>query len=358
MSWIKNASLVLASTAFALILAEIVLQFVADEDNTVEDMHTARLITNLPLHDFDHHFCTGPLARYMPNLVSRWREWPNSSFFRLRNDQANFFEHNDLGFRGGLVPQIGHTGVVVLGDSYTRGALADETETIPSFLSRWSTSHQFFNFGTGGHGTLQHAATYRDIKSRVEHDAVILISYVPNDLQDNVKFNDWVKAGKPLPQKEDESSLLEVEVSLFVEVKDSAKVFLRKFELGKLMSKAYRRIGGTQPGFRSSVPDGREIQLLDDSIDALTRQLDGRQLFVLTLPGRSEFESDRNWGRADPVGYGSHVRSALDQLSGAIEIGQGWESTTHGKVSEWGHHPPQLLTKAYRRARESRDKKG
>ena len=26
--------------------------------------------------------------------------------------------------------------------------------------------------------------------------------------------------------------------------------------------------------------------------------------------------------------------------SGAIEIGEGWESTTHGKVSEWGiiHH--------------------
>jgi 2,3-dihydroxybiphenyl 1,2-dioxygenase len=43
--------------------------------------------------------------------------------------------------------------------------------------------------------------------------------------------------------------------------------------------------------------------------------------------------------------------------SGAIEIGEGWESTTHGKVSEWGHHPPQLLTKAYRRAKESRDKK-
>jgi 2,3-dihydroxybiphenyl 1,2-dioxygenase len=44
--------------------------------------------------------------------------------------------------------------------------------------------------------------------------------------------------------------------------------------------------------------------------------------------------------------------------SGAIEIGEGWESTTHGRVSEWGHHPPQLLTKAYRRAKESRDKKG
>jgi hypothetical protein len=44
--------------------------------------------------------------------------------------------------------------------------------------------------------------------------------------------------------------------------------------------------------------------------------------------------------------------------SGAIEIGDAWETTTHGKVSEWGHHPPQLLTKAYRRAKESHGKKG
>jgi 2,3-dihydroxybiphenyl 1,2-dioxygenase len=44
--------------------------------------------------------------------------------------------------------------------------------------------------------------------------------------------------------------------------------------------------------------------------------------------------------------------------SGAIEIGENWESTTHDRVSEWGHHPPQLLTKAYRRSKESGDKKG
>ncbi len=43
--------------------------------------------------------------------------------------------------------------------------------------------------------------------------------------------------------------------------------------------------------------------------------------------------------------------------SGAIEIGEDWKTATHGKVSEWGHHPPQLLTKAYRRAKESREKK-
>jgi 2,3-dihydroxybiphenyl 1,2-dioxygenase len=44
--------------------------------------------------------------------------------------------------------------------------------------------------------------------------------------------------------------------------------------------------------------------------------------------------------------------------AGAIEIDdETWETKTHGKVSEWGHHPPQLLTKAYRRAKEAREKK-
>jgi 2,3-dihydroxybiphenyl 1,2-dioxygenase len=44
--------------------------------------------------------------------------------------------------------------------------------------------------------------------------------------------------------------------------------------------------------------------------------------------------------------------------AGAIEIQEGWKPVTHDKVSEWGHHPPQLLTKAYRRAKEQREKKG
>ena len=57
----------------------------------------------------------------------------------------------------------------------------------------------------------------------------------------------------------------------------------------------------------------------------------------------------------DPAGG---VIAQFEFGAGAIEIEEGWESTTHGKVSEWGHHPPQLLTKAYRRAKEAREKKG
>ncbi|MGB8332139.1 MAG: VOC family protein [Polyangiales bacterium] len=42
--------------------------------------------------------------------------------------------------------------------------------------------------------------------------------------------------------------------------------------------------------------------------------------------------------------------------SGAIEIGEHWEPVTYEKVSEWGHHPPQLLTKAYRRTKDASQK--
>lgn len=44
---------------------------------------------------------------------------------------------------------------------------------------------------------------------------------------------------------------------------------------------------------------------------------------------------------------------------GGVEIDDAtWKPSTHRKVSEWGHHPPQLLTKAYRRGKQARDKGG
>lgn len=41
---------------------------------------------------------------------------------------------------------------------------------------------------------------------------------------------------------------------------------------------------------------------------------------------------------------------------GGVEVDDAtWETTTHAKVSEWGHHPPQLLTKAYKKAKQARE---
>ena len=40
---------------------------------------------------------------------------------------------------------------------------------------------------------------------------------------------------------------------------------------------------------------------------------------------------------------------------GGLEVNDDtWESTTHGMVSEWGHHPPHLLTKAFRDAKKAK----
>ncbi len=43
---------------------------------------------------------------------------------------------------------------------------------------------------------------------------------------------------------------------------------------------------------------------------------------------------------------------------GGVEVDdETWKPVIHPKVSEWGHHPPQLLTKAYKRAKQEREKK-
>ena len=41
---------------------------------------------------------------------------------------------------------------------------------------------------------------------------------------------------------------------------------------------------------------------------------------------------------------------------GGVEVDDAtWVSTVHPIVSEWGHHPPHLLTKAYRDAKKARE---
>ena len=44
---------------------------------------------------------------------------------------------------------------------------------------------------------------------------------------------------------------------------------------------------------------------------------------------------------------------------GGVEIDDStWQPMTHPVVSEWGHHPPHLLTKAFRKAKQEREKEG
>ena len=84
-----------------------------------------------------------------------------------------------------------------------RGELADITETIPSFLSDWSVSHQFFNFGSGGLGTLEIASLYEQFLDEVAHQSVIFFINTSNDLEDNAQFQKWAKLNlKPTTRTE------------------------------------------------------------------------------------------------------------------------------------------------------------
>ena len=79
---------VLLSLTVAVTAAEISLRFV--KPILFDDIHISRRDTNLKLHDAEHFFCTGPLSRIASHEIVGSREHRDSSYFELRNNQANF----------------------------------------------------------------------------------------------------------------------------------------------------------------------------------------------------------------------------------------------------------------------------
>ena len=135
MSLIKNVALVVLSTCFGLALVEVGLRLYYPFSI---DVHSSREIANVDLHDGEHYFCQGPHERFRPHDKVMYLERSNGAYFEFRNDGANFFASNQHGFRGKFSPPEGRTARLVLGDSFAWGSLADETESIPALLSRWS----------------------------------------------------------------------------------------------------------------------------------------------------------------------------------------------------------------------------
>ena len=110
---------------------------------------------------------------YIDHDVVRFREQPNHTYFEFKNEIVSLLEFNEYGFRGDWTSSA-KTTAVVLGDSFVRGTLADNTETLPAFLDRWSERSQYVNLGTNGHGTLQHYLTYLEFEGELEPAFVIL----------------------------------------------------------------------------------------------------------------------------------------------------------------------------------------
>lgn len=112
-----------------------------------------------------------------------WTGNPKSQYLIEQEGKLRRYTYNADGFRDTY--DSGEKNVIVLGDSFTEGALANDSNTYPHLLDRWTPRHAIHNFGLAGYGTDQELVVYRNVSSRYDHDLVI-VGYFKNDPWDNV----------------------------------------------------------------------------------------------------------------------------------------------------------------------------
>lgn len=140
-----------------------------------------------------HKFCEGPEItsgsgdRLTFHPKYGYTAHPNLKFLRKSDKQEEWAWHsyNPDGFRD--MYDSGAQNIVVVGDSFTEGWLADNNATYPHLLDRWSPNTTFHNYGMGGYGTDQELLVYRDVADEQDHKMVIVGYYFGNDMSNNVQ---------------------------------------------------------------------------------------------------------------------------------------------------------------------------
>lgn len=164
-----NLAVVALGFALAFVLLEVGLRYGA-----------------IPYNNYLPVMCEGE-DRTSFHPVFGWTGPPNGKYLERKTpkDDWSYYSFNSEGFRD-TYDSGEEEGVIVLGDSFTRGALVDDNATFSHLLDRWTSNTSFHNFGIRGYGTDQSLLVYRNYSKSIDHDTVIL-GYMPgNDMRDNL----------------------------------------------------------------------------------------------------------------------------------------------------------------------------
>jgi lysophospholipase L1-like esterase len=125
----------------------------------------------------------GDGAKFHPEYG--WISRPNRTLVSKHNifEDWDTYSTNSRGFRDNY--DRGNSSVIILGDSFTYGAIAGNNETYPYLLDRWNKDVSVHNYGISGYGTAQEMLLYEDVGENIKHDLVIL-GYVSNDPRNNM----------------------------------------------------------------------------------------------------------------------------------------------------------------------------
>jgi hypothetical protein len=226
-------------------------------------------------------FCDGPPGRMERHELFGWTEVPNSAYFEQQSEADGWAVHiyNADGFRD--LFDSGDEHVIVLGDSFTRGALVNNDEIFPHLLDLWNPTLAFHNFGTGGYGTNNSLAIYDAMAPRIDHKLVILAYFLGNDLSDNLRQD-----GRPddvSPTKGDGNAWYEA----LKEVNDS----IRRVRIYNLLYGAVRSAFGR----RDLTPEqiARGANLTGDLLSALAKKVkyNDADLLILVLPSWNQMNN-------------------------------------------------------------------
>ena len=151
----------------------------------------------LSLHTEDIHFCQGTKDRVRIDMQREFLERGNTEYFMYRNGYVRLFSNDKHGYRinePNLKEVEKHVieekkEVWIFGDSFTQGALADNTESISSQLELFNDSDlKFKNFGAGGYGVLNSYQTYKwALEEYKQNPELIIFLAVYNDIEDDLR---------------------------------------------------------------------------------------------------------------------------------------------------------------------------
>lgn len=165
---IYNSLLIVFSVGLVISGAEVGLFFLSDDSPS------------------ENKWCEGPTDSYTFHPAYGHTMHPDQKFLTKSHPAQEWAWHtyNSEGFRDTY--DSGDQTIVVVGDSFTRGNLADQNSTYPHLLDRWSTTTSFLNYGMGDYGTHQQLLVYRNVLEKQDHKMVIVGYYFGNDMKDNV----------------------------------------------------------------------------------------------------------------------------------------------------------------------------
>ena len=253
-------------------------------------------------------WCKGSKNRWEFHQQYGWTEAPGSEYYEWRNDEWFHHTYDNNGMR--ITPRKGNDTIFVVGDSFVRGTLANDEETIPYLIDSWLLDTKVESLAAGGWGTSQQLLAYQSEGKQIEHKAVILVMYLGNDFFNNnsrtglgVKRPMFGIVNGKLVQIVKPEKAIPIRGWMAYQEDESIHQWLSKrFLLYRLVSNAPQYFGTKRESIFETFSEDEVAQQIKITIGILSEfyekvKENNAELIIVALPSRAEVH------KLEPVEY-------------------------------------------------------